>query len=187
MVRGFSGHERAQRKQSRCGIDLAKEFSGMNHMVMLKSRPVNHIVGILGVTVCLALLVNAVRSKSIPWMQDWGHYVESRARGEGVDVITLNLASTYHQDGSHLFVDARPVDEFESGHISGALSLPFSAMEEHFDVLEQVLISDKPVVVYCSNRECDDALYLAVELRDMGVSNLVYYVDGYSYWRAAFE
>lgn len=125
-------------------------------------RTIFHILVVISVSGIMAGALNYMRHDKIPWVQEWDHYVESRARDEGVDVITLPVAHTYYQEESHLFVDARSVEEFEGGHIPGALSLPFEELEEHFDALEQVLLSEKPVVVYCSNRECDDALYLAM-------------------------
>jgi rhodanese-related sulfurtransferase len=48
--------------------------------------------------------------------------------------------------------------------------------------LGQILSTDAAVVVYCKNRECDDALLLSLELREMGKSNLLYYVDGFELW-----
>lgn len=81
-----------------------------------------------------------------------------------------------------MFVDARPADEYGKGHIPESISLPFDTLDEQFEVFDQVLSSAGPVVVYCRNRECDDALLLALELRNMGKSNLLYYVDGFELW-----
>ena len=131
----------------------------------------------------LAGLVNLIHPGRIPWIQDWDNYVESKARAAGMEIIPLNAAYSIHQAGDHRFVDARASSEFSKGHISGAVSLPFENMDENFDVLMQLLEAEDPLVVYCSNRACDDALLLAVELRNMGKSNLYYYVDGYEIWK----
>ncbi|MCK4565084.1 MAG: rhodanese-like domain-containing protein [Verrucomicrobia bacterium] len=115
-------------------------------------------------------------------MQDWGNYVEAKAVEEGIEVIPLGMAYSIHQEGSNLFVDARPSEEYDKGHIPKAILLPFETLDEQFDALGQILSSDAPVVVYCRNRECDDALLLAHELREMGKTNLLYYVDGFELW-----
>jgi rhodanese-related sulfurtransferase len=137
---------------------------------------------VLLVSGLLAGTVNLLHPHRIPWVQDWGNYVEAWAVQAGVDVIPLGSALSFHEAGEHLFVDARLSDEYEKGHIPGALSLPFDDMENHLPALEQVLESEHPIVVYCRNRECDDALLLALELREMGQSNLFYYVDGFELW-----
>lgn len=127
-------------------------------------------------------LANLIHPNRIPWVQDWGNYVEAKAREVGIEVIPLSMAHTIHQSDSHIFVDARPAGEYSSGHIPMAISLPFEELDEQFEALDQILSSDDSVVVYCKNRECDDALLLALELREMGKTNLLYYVDGFELW-----
>lgn len=127
-------------------------------------------------------VVNLLHPHRIPWVQDWGNYVEAKAGAARIEVIPLRFAYAIHQAASHQFVDARPSEEYGKSRIPEALSLPFETMDEQFDVLDQILSSDAPVIVYCRNRECDDALLLATELRDMGKTNLLYYVDGFELW-----
>ncbi len=127
----------------------------------------------------LSGVANLIHPHRIPWIQEWGNYVEAKAVQSGIEVIPLGFALSLHQEGDHLFVDARSAMEFEKGHVSKALSMP---LDNQLLTLEQVLDSEAPVVVYCRNRECDDALLLAMELRDMGKSNLLYYVDGFELW-----
>ena len=140
------------------------------------------VLVIAGVGALLGGMVNLVRTDGIPWVQDWGNYVEAKAAEAGIDVIPLSVAYSFHETGEHLFVDARSTEEYRQGHIPKAISLPFEELDERFEALDQILSSDAPVVVYCKNRECDDALLLAVELRAMGKSNLLYYVDGFELW-----
>jgi rhodanese-related sulfurtransferase len=130
----------------------------------------------------VAGFVNLIHPSQIPWVQDWGNYVESKAKTAQIEIIPLNVAYAIQLAGDHLFVDARASSEFTKGHIPESISLPFENMDEHFEVLEQLLETEMPLVVYCRNRECDDALLLAIELREMGKSNLYYYVDGYEMW-----
>jgi len=127
-------------------------------------------------------VVNLARMDGILWVQDWGNYVEAKAAEVGVDVIPLSVAFSFHEAGEHLFVDARSAEKFGEGYIAKAISLPFEELDERFEALDQILSSELSAIVYCTNRECDDALLLAVELRDMGKSNLLYYVDGFELW-----
>ena len=154
----------------------------MSKSIPFQLRICKHILLILLASGILAGLVNLIHPNSIHWVQDWSNYVESKAKDANIEMIPLGVAFSRHQAGDHVFVDARASSEFSKGHISGAVSIPFENMDENFDVLMQLLGTGNPLVVYCRNRECDDALLLAVELRDMGKSNLYYYVDGYEIW-----
>ena len=152
----------------------------------MKQRNVRIILRqMLAIVVAGGLLggvVNLVRPNGIPWVQDWGIYVEAKAAEAGIDVVPLSVAFSFHEAGDHLFVDARSSEEYCKGHIPKAIPLPFEELDERFEALGQILSSEFPAIVYCKNRECDDALLLAVELRDMGKSNLLSYVDGFELW-----
>ena len=60
--------------------------------------------------------------------------------------------------------------------------MPVNDFNARLETLGLVLESGVPVIVYCRNRECDDALVLALELRGMRLSNLLYYADGFEPW-----
>ena len=131
----------------------------------------------------VSFLANSVHPRKIPWVQSWSNHVEAKARKAGISVIPLSVALQKFQSLEATFLDARPADEFETGHISGALSLPFQSLEESFQTIGKLLDSSKELIVYCTNRECDDALLLATELQAMGAENLVLYIDGFELWK----
>ncbi len=131
----------------------------------------------------LAGVVNGVHPRRIPWVQDWSRYVESRAAKQKIPVIPLSVALKKFQDSEAVFVDARPAEEFTAGHVPGAVSIPFQSLEDFFPTLGKLADSGKELVVYCSNRECDDGLLLATELRSMGAERLLLFVDGFDLWK----
>lgn len=140
---------------------------------------------ILLVSAAMAVVANTLHPRRIPWAEDWSYHVEAKARKRQIDVLPLSVALDYQRSGERSFVDARPAEEYEKGHIPTAVSLPFRQLDEKFEVLEGLLMAERPLVVYCSNRVCDDALMLAFELQDMGVSNLSLYVDGFDLWKSS--
>jgi len=63
-----------------------------------------------------------------------------------------------------LVIDVRPEEEYETGHIPGAHSIPIDRLEEHLSELPE----DKEIVAYCRGPYCvysDDAVR---ELREKG-------------------
>lgn len=132
----------------------------------------------------VALVANSVHPQKIPWIQSWSNHVEAKARKAGIKVVPLSVALQKFQSLENIvFIDARPAEEFEAGHISGAVSLPFQSLEEKFPTIGNLLDSGKELIVYCKNRECDDALMLATELQAMGAENLTLYIDGFEVWQ----
>ncbi|MCF7848418.1 MAG: rhodanese-like domain-containing protein [Kiritimatiellales bacterium] len=140
---------------------------------------------ILLASAALAVAANLGHPRRIPWVQNWGRQMEAHAAKEKIEAVPLYRALDLLFAGNHLFIDARPAAEYLQGRIKGAVSLPFGSLAENLETLERLLETQRPLVVYCRNRECDDALMLALELRDMGKSNLVLYVDGFELWEQA--
>ncbi len=138
---------------------------------------------ILLVSGVVALVANSVHPRKIPWVQDWSHQVEAKAASKKIKAIPLSVALERFKTGQSVFVDARSSSDFAAGHVAGAVSVPFESFDEYFSAVAELIDSGKELVVYCSSRECDDALLLASELQSMGYSNLVLFVDGFELWQ----
>ncbi len=133
---------------------------------------------ILLVSGVVAVVANTVHPRRIPWVQSWSNHVEARAREAGVRVMPLSVAL----EARARFVDARPREEFERGRIPAALSVPLGEWEDAFALLADLVESNGPMVLYCGNRDCDDALLLALEIQTFGGTNLFLYSDGFEAW-----
>lgn len=140
------------------------------------------IGAILLISGVAAAVVNTVHPHKIPWVQDWSRHVEAVAAKHEIKIISLFVALEKAQAGHSIFVDARPTSEFSAGHVPGAVSLPFQAMDELFEAMGALIDSGRELVLYCKNRECDEALLLAIELQKMGAEHPVLYVDGFELW-----
>ncbi len=137
---------------------------------------------ILLVSSVLAVAANVVHPRRIPWILDWSNQLEARAADNKIPVIPFAVAQRRVQAETSVFVDARPAGEFFNGHIPGAVSLPFEALDEHGELLIGLIDSGQELIIYCSNRECDDALLLAQELKVIGATNLTLFIDGFDSW-----
>ncbi|MFY9943942.1 MAG: rhodanese-like domain-containing protein [Desulfobacterales bacterium] len=82
--------------------------------------------------VLIALGVNHWRSDGIALIGAWS--VDTRfsdAAGESL-VIGVEEAERLFQQDAALFLDARPQSQYAEGHIRGALSLPWQAVDRYF-------------------------------------------------------
>ncbi len=138
---------------------------------------------ILLASAALAVAVNIVHPRRLPWVQDWSHQVESKAAELNIRLVSLSIALESCRSGDAVFIDARSTSEYRKGHIPGAVSIPFEQLDDHFPQLLELMAASADMVVYCSGRECDDALLLATEIKAMG-GDAALFVDGYESWEA---
>ncbi len=82
--------------------------------------------------------------------------------------------------GEVLVLDARPAEEYRSGHIAGAVSIPVEEIERRLSELPR----DKDVIAYCRGPYCVMALEAVQKLRAKGLTARRL-VDGFPQWRAA--
>lgn len=129
----------------------------------------------------LAVMANVVHPRRIPWVQDWSRQVEKQAEQRGVRMVSPAVALELFRSGNVTFIDARPEAEFLNGHIPGAVSVPFGQLDEKIPQIMRLIDSGHVLVIYCSNRMCDDALLLAAEIKAMGGDALLF-IDGFDSW-----
>ncbi|MCH7829701.1 MAG: metalloregulator ArsR/SmtB family transcription factor [Proteobacteria bacterium] len=67
-----------------------------------------------------------------------------------LDPITSSELVDRMQDGDVVVLDVRPIDEFRSAHIAGAVPLPIDELEQRLKELP----SDVEIVAYCRGRYC---------------------------------
>ena len=111
------------------------------------------------VLVAIALLPALVQAlylrEKIPW----------QSRVADSDFVEVDTARAW--GGNVIWVDARPTDEFERDHITGAVSLNEDRWSEG---LSQFLATqwspEKKIVVYCSAASCNLAEDVARRLRE---------------------
>lgn len=82
--------------------------------------------------------------------------------------------------GTVVLIDVRPPEEFEQGHIAGAVSVPI----EEIKTWARGAPKRKQIVAYCRGPYCVYALQAVTELQKRGL-RAVRAKDGVSEWRAA--
>jgi rhodanese-related sulfurtransferase len=81
------------------------------------------------------------------------------------------------------FVDARSVDDFEKGHVAGAIRM--SADEYPSRAGELASFFPGPVVIYCGGGQCDASHNLAKLMQQAKFTALHVMTDGYPGWEKA--
>jgi len=104
----------------------------------------------------------------------------------GISFIDLVSAKQLYDERLAIFVDARVIEEYQTAHISGAISLP--DREFLMGLIDPgKMLPDKGAVLiaYCDGGECEVALDVARELSDHGYNNVFVLGEGYPGWEAA--
>lgn len=146
------------------------------------------IIGLFALGAVLGMGANLLRGPDrggIPWITDWSETLEAKAEALGLRLVSLEEANQWAQDGSRLFLDARPAQEYREGHIPGAMSLPFQQLNAAFPEIQLFLTPELPVVCYCSGEDCEDSLLLGEFLIQQGYTNVFLFEGGMNQWRAA--
>ncbi len=84
-----------------------------------------------------------------------------------------------------VFIDARPADEYEYGHIPGAINVPWLDRDRHLAALRRQVPPDRRIIVYCDGETCEASEKLSAWLKDRGWKQVFVFTDGYPSWLAA--
>lgn len=96
--------------------------------------------------------------------------------------VKVSIAEAQEIIGSNneLFIlDTRTQEEFDAGHIEGAILIPYNKLEMNLDQLDG--FEDKPILVYCrtGNRSA-----VAVDILIENGFNKIYHMNqGFSKWK----
>ena len=84
------------------------------------------------------------------------------------------------RDGLVTVLDVRPSEEYQSGHVPGAINVPLTELEKHLDSLD--ITHD--IVAYCRGPHCVLAFDAVEKLRDKGFT-AHRLEDGFPEWKSA--
>ncbi len=99
--------------------------------------------------------------------------------------VQLPAVKKFFDAGAAVIVDARPKDEYESGHIPGSVHLPYEEVGFDPDRLEKFDPGGKPVIVYCGGGTCELSMNLARVLIEAGKKRVLVFMGGWPEWEAA--
>jgi len=146
---------------------------------------------ILGLSIAIALTVNYFPPAGIALVGQWDTaqgVVTAKAKNDvvidDIEIGTVGLARKLYDIGGYIFVDARSVEDYEEGHIKGAVSLPVGQFEDKLSAFIERYPPETSIVTYCSGRTCSDSHHLAEFLMEMGYEKINVFIDGFPGWEA---
>jgi len=84
-------------------------------------------------------------------------------------------------DDAAILIDARLPEEYEEGHVPGAINVPVDMLGDFIDKIE-TLPKDGWIICYCDGPPCDKGKMLADELYGMEFAKVAYYDAGMDDW-----
>ena len=103
-----------------------------------------------------------------------------------VDEVAEILNDPNTEFGLNVFVDARKDEEYERGHIPGAVQCDHYYLENYLDAVMLAAAAAEKVVVYCNGGDCEDSIFVSTELVAAGISfdNIYLFGGGWTAWTA---
>ncbi len=101
-----------------------------------------------------------------------------------MDQLNISIAQAKALfDQNVIFIDARPLHEYEAGHVPNAFFL--STETYHGSEVLEYLDPTSPMVIYCGGGACDASKNLVILLQQSGYMGGRIMHDGYPAWAAA--
>ena len=158
---------------------------------MFNRKTIKEIIILVVVSVILALVVNALSPRGIALVGKWDTaqgLISSNPDQNTVHqpgkIDSVASAKSIFDKGAAIFVDARSQNDYDNGHIPGAVSLPVGQFEAGIAFFLNRFSPGQPIVTYCSGRTCEDSHNLAEALSDVGFTNVRIFIDGFPAWEA---
>jgi rhodanese-related sulfurtransferase len=146
---------------------------------------------LLGLALTTAFAVNSFSPNGIPLLGEWdtskGVITANPDSGivdRDLEIESVDAAKKFFDHRSAVFLDARSQDDFDRGHIEGALSVPVNDFESRLEDLKGRYEADTYFITYCSGRECEDSHRLAHKLFENGYWEVSVFIDGFPAWEA---
>lgn len=108
--------------------------------------------------------------------------IQQGHRAEFIPKIGVGKVERLISDGA-VFVDARFSEDFDAGHLDGAMSIPVDTNEVDCGLAMAGITVDTHIVVYCMSSGCRFADEIAVKLVGNGFQKIAIFRGGWVEWR----
>ena len=158
---------------------------------------------ILIASTIIGFIANGISSKGIPLIRDDSERfaIDSTKGKNSINLRNrgkLNKAGFYQPvnipveaakqlfDEGVLFVDGRLPEEFQAGHIKGAVNIDYKIFKDKTKEEKQEMMKDikkeQMIVSYCGSDSCEISIDNAYEMAKAGYDDVKIYLGGYKEW-----
>ena len=118
-----------------------------------------------------------------PTMEATAHTGQADAPAEVASITRDELKMKVGRGGAYTLIETLPQEQFEQGHLPGAINLP----SDQVSALAPTLLPDKDIeiITYCASRTCHASVEAARELTRLGYTNVRHYPGGKADWKSA--
>jgi rhodanese-related sulfurtransferase len=140
---------------------------------------------ILLLAVSFGASVNQFRNNGLPLFahRSMGDSLKTPS-GVRLDISLIDAKKLFFQHAA-VFIDARPKEDFEKGHVKGAKSLPWHDVDRKFIAVTKNIPDNTTIITYCDGEACELSHHLANFLIDAGFNHVRVLVNGWTKWRDA--
>jgi 3-mercaptopyruvate sulfurtransferase SseA len=156
-------------------------------------------IALMIVAAAIGIGVNAARPHGLPLIQKGeavatAHAVAdehgnqdttSTAKPAAKGAISIEEMKRQFDGKTAVILDARSPEEYEAGHIPGAINIPHDEIPKYQDVLTKEVSNDAHVICYCRGPDCDFSDLLATELKIIGWEDVSVFSGGWEGWTKA--
>ena len=136
------------------------------------------IIIIVGIILILILSTLIKTNKKVEDVEDMANNGDIFANKE-VKITVAQAKEIIGENEELLILDTRTQEEYDAGHVEGAILIPYNKLEMNLDQLDGY--EDKPILVYCrtGNRSA-----VAVDILIENDFNKIYHMNqGFSRWK----
>jgi rhodanese-related sulfurtransferase len=148
----------------------------------LQRIKVGEIIIIAAIGVCSGIVFNLFWVNRVPFLTPSKAEIYAQ---KNIPSLNLDETKRLHDQGGHLFLDARSATDYDLRHIKGALNLPVTHFELYYPKLKGMMPKDADIVVYCEGEECGASLHLSEELIRLQYKNVKVFLGGWVEWNKA--
>ena len=149
-----------------------------NGLVLMRKEGKSRLYKLAGDDV--VLLISSLRKTAETHLAEVDRLTAQLGKDAGAQTISSEALAKKLKSQDLIILDVRPSQEFEQGHIKGAINV----LPQDVDEKTQNLPSGKTVVAYCRGPYCVYSYLMVEALREQGIEALRL-VEGFPEWKAA--
>lgn len=138
------------------------------------------ILGIIIIVIVLILLISTLMktNQKVGEVEDMGNNENVFANKE-VKITVAQAKKVIAENKDLLILDTRTQEEYDAGHIEGAILIPYNKIEMNLDQLDG--FEDKSILVYC--RTGSRSAVAVDTLIENGFNKIYHMNQGFSRWK----